>query len=155
MMSELGYAQRVWRPARQKANGTRAGHGPVGGKPGPGNGVNRGVDDPLLWVAVASAALSGFFSLCVYSLRSSTRRRLESAFARHRPGQGESLIKHLPELQMLCALLRSVFNLSLLAALLVILLPLLALRPAPASPTSAGGVGRPRPTKARGGRSSG
>ncbi len=76
------------------------------------------MDDPLLWVAVVSAALSGFFSLNAYALRNSSRRELEAAFAGRASRFSASLLAHLSELQMLCALLRALLYLTLLVAVL-------------------------------------
>ncbi|MHC4718345.1 MAG: hemolysin family protein [Planctomycetota bacterium] len=76
------------------------------------------MDDPLLWVAVASAALSGFFSLNAYSLRDTSRRKLEAAFADRSDSRLRGLLDHLRELHMLCGFLRTVCNLALLVAVL-------------------------------------
>lgn len=76
------------------------------------------MDDPLLWVAVGSATLSGFFSLNGYALRNVSRRDLEATFE-DRPSRFLRPVReYLPQLQMVCALLRAVFNLMLLVALL-------------------------------------
>ena len=75
------------------------------------------MDDPLLWVAVLSAVLSGFFSLNSYALRGVSRRKLEAAFG----GRGKRLgrlLEHLRELHMVCSVLRALCNLSLLVAVL-------------------------------------
>jgi len=77
------------------------------------------VDDPLLWAAVVSAALSGFFSLNAYALRDSSRRQLEEAFSGRSPSRLRSLLTHLGELHMLCGLLRAACNLGLLVVLLL------------------------------------
>ena len=76
------------------------------------------MDDPLPWVAVVSAALSGFFSLNGYALRNTSRRELEAAFAARPRRFRASLPEHSSELQMLCALLRTLLNLTLLVAML-------------------------------------
>jgi len=76
------------------------------------------VDDPLLWVAVATAALSAFFSLNAYALRDVSRRKLEEAFARRPPARLAELLGHLRELHMLCSLLRTLSNLALLVMVL-------------------------------------
>ncbi len=74
--------------------------------------------EPLLFVSAAAAAvLSGFFSLNACALRDPSRRGLESAFADKRK-RLDGLLKHLPELRMVCSLLRSVCNLALLVLLL-------------------------------------
>ena len=76
------------------------------------------MDDPLLWAAVASAALSGFFSLNAYALRDVSRRQLEEAFSDRHAGRLRKLLAHLGELHMLCGLLRTLANLALLVVLL-------------------------------------
>jgi CBS domain containing-hemolysin-like protein len=76
------------------------------------------VDDPLPWVAVAAAALSGFFSLNAYALRDVSRRKLEAAFAGRSRPRLRALLEHLSELQLLCGLVRSLCNLTLLVILL-------------------------------------
>ncbi|MCK4623719.1 MAG: DUF21 domain-containing protein, partial [Phycisphaerae bacterium] len=75
--------------------------------------------EPLLFGSAAVAAvLSGFFSLNACALRDPSRRGLESAFASRRRGRLDELLKHLPELRMVCGLLRSVCNMALLVLLL-------------------------------------
>jgi putative hemolysin len=76
------------------------------------------VDNPLPWVAVAAAALSGFFSLNSYALRGTSRRKLEAAFAGRTGRHLNRLLEHLSELQMVCGLLRSLCHLTLLVILL-------------------------------------
>ena len=76
------------------------------------------MDDPLLWVAVVSAALSGFFSLNAYALRNTSRRELEAAFAIRSSRSSGALLERLSELQMACGLLRTVLNLTLLVTIL-------------------------------------
>jgi len=76
------------------------------------------VDDPLLWVVVGSATLSGFFSLNGYALRNVSRRDLEATFEDQPSRFLGPVRKYLPQLEMVCALLRAVFNLMLLVALL-------------------------------------
>ncbi|GAG46901.1 unnamed protein product, partial [marine sediment metagenome] len=76
------------------------------------------MDDPLLWVAVASAALSGFFSLNAYALRDTSRRKLDPAFKGRSARRLAPLVEHLSELRMICGLLRSLCNLALLVAVL-------------------------------------
>ncbi|HET6429200.1 MAG TPA: hemolysin family protein [Phycisphaerae bacterium] len=76
------------------------------------------MDDPLLWVAVASAALSGFFSLNAYALRDTSRRKLEAAFAGRPDGRLRGLLKHRSALHMLCGFLRTASNLALLVGVL-------------------------------------
>ena len=95
----------------------------AGGRPAAGLqiGAIQGVDDPLLWVAIVSAALSGFFSLNGYALRRTSRRDLEAAFAARSSRHLGSAQEKLPDLQLVCALLRTVFNLTLLVALLELL----------------------------------
>ncbi len=84
--------------------------------------------EPLLFFgsAAAAAVLSSFFSLNAYALRDPSRRSLESAFAaRDRtsassvgPRRLDGLLEHLSELRMVCGLLRSACNLTLLVLLL-------------------------------------
>jgi CBS domain containing-hemolysin-like protein len=75
--------------------------------------------EPLLFgVAVIAVALSGFFSLNACALRDPSRRDLESAFLGRGRRRLDELLKHLSELQMVCALLRSVCNLAILVLLL-------------------------------------
>ncbi len=76
------------------------------------------MDDPLLWVAVASAILSGFFSLNASALRNPSRRDLEAAFEAVGSTRLEALQKHLDEMRMLCSLLRALANLVLLVVVL-------------------------------------
>ncbi len=76
------------------------------------------MDDPLLGVAAVAAVLSGFFSLNSYALRDVSRRKLEAAFAPSAGRRAEALLRHLRELHMLCGLLRSLCNLTLLLAVL-------------------------------------
>ncbi|MCD4699351.1 MAG: hemolysin family protein [Phycisphaerae bacterium] len=74
--------------------------------------------EPLLFgLAATAVVLSGFFSLSACALRDPSRRSLESAFA----VRGRSLdgfLEHVPELRMVCGLLRSACNLALLVLLL-------------------------------------
>ena len=76
------------------------------------------MDQPLPWVAVAAAALSGFFSLNSYALRDTSRRKLEAAFAGRTGRHLSGLLEHLSELHMVCGLLRLLCNLTLLVVLL-------------------------------------
>ncbi|KKL96235.1 hypothetical protein LCGC14_1846510 [marine sediment metagenome] len=76
------------------------------------------MDEPLLWVAIASAALSGFFSLNAYALRDTSRRKLEEAFSAGSARRLRVLVEHVGDLHMLCGLLRTMFNLALLVAML-------------------------------------
>ena len=78
------------------------------------------MDDPLLWATVAAAALSGFFSLNAYALRSPSRRDLEAVFAARSSRCLGALLDHQAELQMLCGLLRSVCNLAVLVMLMLV-----------------------------------
>jgi CBS domain containing-hemolysin-like protein len=81
------------------------------------------VDDPLIWAAVLTAVLSGFFSVCAYALRGCSRRKLDQVFGPKHEALRESLIAKLSDLQMVCALLRALSNLALLAVLLYGLAP--------------------------------
>jgi len=63
--------------------------------------------------------LSGFFALNNYALRHPSRRELEAAMT-GKKRRFDALVEHLSDLQMVCALLRSVFNLLLLVALLAL-----------------------------------
>ncbi len=76
------------------------------------------VETLLFGSAAAAAVLSGFFSLNAYALRDPSRRGLESAFAAHGRRRLDGLLEHLSELRMVCGLLRSACNLTLLVLLL-------------------------------------
>jgi CBS domain containing-hemolysin-like protein len=71
----------------------------------------------MLWLAVLSAILSGYFSLNGYAVRMVTRRQLEPALA-GRPQVAEAFFKHQADLHMACTLLRAVFNMLLLIGIL-------------------------------------
>lgn len=75
--------------------------------------------DQLLLAALAATLLSAFFATAGYALRESTRRGLEAVFTR-RPALLEKLQKNLSELQLLCALLRTLANISLLVVMLYV-----------------------------------
>jgi CBS domain containing-hemolysin-like protein len=65
-------------------------------------------------MAIGLAVLTCFFSLNGYALREVSRHELEAAFAARASRRLKNLLSHLSELQMLCALLRSMANLGLL-----------------------------------------
>ena len=67
---------------------------------------------------MATAVLSGFFSLNGYALRGASRRGLERAFQGRARDLLAAVFKHLRELAMLCSLLRSLCNLALLVMVL-------------------------------------
>ena len=69
--------------------------------------------------AAAAAVLSAFFSLNAYALRDPSRSSLESAFAARGRRRLDGLLEHLSELRMVCGLLRSACNLTLLVLLLL------------------------------------
>ncbi|MDY7009253.1 MAG: hemolysin family protein [Planctomycetota bacterium] len=71
----------------------------------------------LFGSAAAVVVLSGFFSLNAWALRDPSRHNLESAFSA-RSRRLDKFLEHLSELRMVCGLLRSACNLSLLVLLL-------------------------------------
>jgi magnesium and cobalt transporter len=75
------------------------------------------VNDPLLWLAVVSAILSSFFSLNGYALRATGRHSIEQ-FLAARPRVLSALLDNQVELQLVCALLRTIANLTLLVGFL-------------------------------------
>jgi putative hemolysin len=75
------------------------------------------VNDPFQWVAALSAFLSGFFSLNSYALRTAGRHSLEQHLA-DRPKVLSALMEHQVDLHLVCALLRTVANMTLLVGML-------------------------------------
>ena len=78
--------------------------------------------DPLLWVVLVSAALSGFFGLTGFALRAHRRVQLEEAFSGRSGGKRlESLERHLPALRLSASFCRSLANIALLVSMLYLL----------------------------------
>jgi len=74
--------------------------------------------NPLFWVVLASAALSGFFALAGYSLRAQRRVQLEEALGGSAGARRlELLERHLTALQLTAAFGRSAANLVLVVAM--------------------------------------
>ncbi len=78
---------------------------------------------PSGWVVLAGAALSGFFSLCSFSLQSLRRVQLEEAFGAGKGGSRrlEQFDKHLSALRLTAFFCSSVSNLAVVAGMVYLL----------------------------------
>lgn len=78
--------------------------------------------EPEIWVVLICTALTLFYSVAHYTLRSPSRVRLEAAFvARNRLGQLEKLDRHLDMLLLVTATVRTLAHLVLTLAILRLL----------------------------------
>lgn len=78
--------------------------------------------DPWLWVAVISAALSGFFALTGYALRTFRRSQLEEVFGEDEAGQRRlgALDRNLSALRLNASFCRGVANILLILSMLTV-----------------------------------